>query len=122
MKQFFKLIKSILNFNYSEIFHNITKALGEKFVKLKIMKKKMRNLEKTNFDLGLKRMQENEIWEAIFRFRLVKKFWPKNKEAYIKLIECLMIKGKKEKAQKVAKELIIIDSSYHDKINKILEK
>jgi tetratricopeptide (TPR) repeat protein len=120
MKQFFNLIKSVLKFNYSEVFQNILKFFSSKFSEIKIMKEKLGDLERTNFDLGVRRMKEKHFGEAIFRFKIVKKFWPKNKEAYLKLIECLMIKNKKEDAIKVAEDLFVIDSSYKDKVKKIL--
>jgi hypothetical protein len=121
MKQLINLLKSFSKFNYSSIFKNILIFFGKKIVEISVMKKKLSNLEKTNFDLGVKRMTENHIGEAIFRFKIVKKFWPKNKESYLKLIECFIIKNKKQKAEKVAKELMLVDSSYLDKIDKIIK-
>lgn len=121
MKQFFNLIKSVSKFNYSGVVKNILKFFAEKIAEIKVIKKKLGNLEKTNFDLGLKRMTENHIGEAIFRFKIVKKFWPNNKEAYLKLIECFVIKGNKQKAKKIAEELLLIDSKYRSKINQIIK-
>ncbi|MFT7098836.1 MAG: tetratricopeptide (TPR) repeat protein [Rickettsiales bacterium] len=77
---------------------------------------KSKDLSSTNYNLGMKYLDEGNIKEAIFRFKITKKFWPDNHEAYYQLIVCFVLQGKTEKAKKVADELLKIAPQYRGKI------
>lgn len=134
-----KSIKKIIGFHkddvesvQSEVKNNV---VGEKLDKLsggiryliayivveyRIIKQKMRDLSGANYDLGIKYLEEGNIKEAIFRFKIIMKFWPHNYEAHYQLVYCLILKGDTATANKVAAELLEKDPSYKEKIDYLL--
>lgn len=70
------------------------------------IKEKSKNLRKTNYELGLKHLENGNISEAIFRFRIVKKFWPDLLEANYYLAYCLVLKDRRFEAKKILEEFI----------------
>ena len=66
---------------------------------------------------------KKEYWnikEAIFRFKITKKFWPQNYEAYYELIYCLLLEGEFESAQKVIDDLLEKSPDYKERIDQLL--
>jgi tetratricopeptide (TPR) repeat protein len=89
-------------------------------VEYRIVKEKFQDLSKANYDLGIRHLEEGNIKEAIFRFKITKKFWPHNYDAYYQLIYCLILDNEFEDAQKVIDELLIKNPSYKEKIDQLL--
>jgi hypothetical protein len=89
-------------------------------VEYRIVKEKFQDLSKTNYDLGIRHLEEGNIKEAIFRFKITKKFWPHNYDAYYQLIYCLILDNEFEDAQKVIDELLIKNPGYKEKIDQLL--
>ncbi len=89
-------------------------------VEYRIVKEKLQDLSQANYDLGIRYLEEGNIKEAIFRFKITKKFWPNNYEAYYELIYCLILDNKFEEAQRVIDELLLKNPSYKDKIDQLL--
>jgi tetratricopeptide (TPR) repeat protein len=84
--------------------------LGEQFQlaqeEISIVRKKCKNLRETNYLLGLKHLENGRLTDAIFRFRIIKKFWPDLFDAYYQLAYCLILKNKPQKAKEVLEELL----------------
>ncbi|MDX2083144.1 MAG: tetratricopeptide repeat protein [Rickettsiales bacterium] len=87
----------------SEIFRE---KLDEMKEELLIMKEKCGNLLETNYLLGLKHIENGNLFEATFRFRLIKKFWPQHYDSYYQLAYCLVLRKKSDKAKQVLTELM----------------
>lgn len=103
----------------------LTKFLGEKIDAAQneffSIKDKCGNLKETNYKLGLKHLEKGNLSEAIFRFRITKKFWPQCFDAYYQLAYSLTLKKKYREANEVLKELLLKDSSYNAKAQELLE-
>ena len=76
------------------------------------IREKCQNLRQTNFDLGIRHLENGALSEAIFRFRLIKKFWPDYFDAYYQLAYCLALDEKIAAAKKVLVELLAKDPEY----------
>ena len=86
---------------------------------IELSKKKIQDLSKTNYNLGIKHLEEGNLKEAIFRFKITKKFWPHNYEAYYELIYCLILENEFEEAQKVIDELLEKSPDYKERIDQL---
>ena len=64
------------------------------FLEFENVKSKFNNLLETNYNQGLWHIEKNNINEAIFRFRFIKKFWPKHYDSWYQLAYCLHKKNK----------------------------
>ncbi len=84
------------------------------------IREKSQDLSATNYNLGMKHLEDGDLKEAIFRFKITKKFWPKNYDAYYQLIICLILNHNFDEAQKVIDELLEKSPSYKEKIDQIL--
>ncbi|WPX96550.1 Putative tetratricopeptide repeat-containing protein [Candidatus Bandiella woodruffii] len=62
-------------------------------------KKKLDNLSKTNFDLGLYHFNKGNINDAIFRFKILKRFDDKYEDLDYLLGRCYFEKSKYDKAK-----------------------
>lgn len=67
---------------------------------------KLKDLEKTNFDLGLHHYLNNNISDAILRFKIVKFFNPKNFASLYYIGRCYLEKFQYSKAQRYLEEYI----------------
>lgn len=85
-----------------------------------IIRKKCENLLETNYQLGMKHLDNGHINEATFRFRFIKKFWPDHLESYYQLSYCLILKNKFDEAQQVLEELVTKDKTYENDANELL--
>jgi len=88
-------------------------------IEYRIIKDKLQDLSKTNYDLGIKHLEQGNLKEAIFRFKITKRFWPHNYNAYYELIYCLILENEFEEAQKVIDELLHKCPSYKEKIDQL---
>lgn len=88
----------------------LTGFLGEKFElaqeEYSSIKEKCKDLRSTNYNLGMRHMENGNLPEAIFRFKIIKKFWPDNYDAYYQLAYCLTLQEKFLEARKVLEELL----------------
>jgi tetratricopeptide (TPR) repeat protein len=84
-----------------------------------VIKDKLKDLSKTNYDLGIKHLEQGNLKEAIFRFKITKKFWPQNYEAYYELIYCLVMENELEEAQKVIDDLLKKSPDYKERIDQL---
>ena len=102
-------------------FVNFTKTkINEAKEEFFTIKYKMSNLLETNYQLGLKHLQNEKLSDAIFRFRFIKKFWPEFYEAYYQLAYCLALKGKSDDAKKVLQELLTKNPDFDNKATQLL--
>ena len=86
-----------------------------------VIRKKMRNLYQTNYDLGMKHLERGDVSEAAFRFKIVKRFWPENYEAHYQLAYCLVLLGKFSKARQVIEELVKKNYEYKAKVGELIK-
>ena len=98
--------------------------LSEKFAaaqdEFETIKDKCGNLQETNYRLGLKHLEKGNLAEAIFRFRLIKKFWPQCFDAYYYLAYTLVLKKNPQAAIEVLNELLNKNPSYNNKARELL--
>jgi thioredoxin-like negative regulator of GroEL len=91
------------------------KIMGE----YEMIRKKSQNLSKTNYDLGMRHLQNGNVKEAIFRFKIIKKFWPENYQARLQLITCLLMDNQKHEAKQIAQEFIKEKPEFKQKLQEI---
>ncbi len=84
------------------------------------MKEKTKDLRSSNYELGLKHLENERLSEAIVRFRIIKKFWPDFYEAYYQLAYCLVLKGKPYEARKSLIELLEKQPNFNPIANELL--
>lgn len=92
------------------------------FSDIKVMKVKSKNLLQTNINLGLKHLNNDNISDAIFRFRIIAFIWPNHIKTYYYLAHCYIIKQNFYKAQKYLKILLQMDPSYESKVSNMIKK
>jgi tetratricopeptide (TPR) repeat protein len=101
------------------------KFLGEKsqFLQQEFqsIKSKCNNLKETNYQLGMKHLEDGNLTDAIFRFRFIKKFWPELLEGQYQLAYCLILDKKPWEAKKVLQELLAKNPDY-DKAKELLDE
>ncbi len=99
-------------------------GIGEKINLVKTefssMKEKYDNLLETNYNLGLRHIENGNLTEAIFRFRFIKKFWPTHYDSYYQLSYCLVLNRKSGEAKKILEELILKDP-HHQQGKELLD-
>ena len=84
------------------------------------IKEKSKDLSTTNYELGMKHLENGNIKEAIFRFKITKKFWPENYQAHYQLISCLLLNRNFEEAKKAIDELLEKKPDYKEAIDRIV--
>jgi tetratricopeptide (TPR) repeat protein len=100
-----------------DVFNN---KINDTIDELLVIREKMKDLSKTNYDLGLKHLEKGNLKEAVFRFKLVKKFWPHNYEAYYQLAYSLVLLEKYVEARAVIDQLLKKDRSYEPRVLDLL--
>lgn len=104
---------------------SFSSLLGDKFEQAKneffTIKDKCNNLLETNYNLGEKHLARGNLKEAVFRFRFIKKFWPKHYDSQYKLAYCLTLDKKPEEAKKVLEELLIQNPDYDPQAKELLD-
>ncbi|MES2677641.1 MAG: tetratricopeptide repeat protein [Pseudomonadota bacterium] len=98
---------------FGKIFDNIV-------AEFHIIKEKSQDLSTTNYNLGIQHLEDGDLKEAIFRFKITKKFWPNNYDAYYQLIICLILNHDFDEAQIVIEDLLEKCPAYQEKIDQIL--
>lgn len=111
-----KLINSSEKF--SEFLEKKFHSAQEEFFSIK---EKCQNLQETNYKLGLKHLEKGNLSEAIFRFRLIKKFWPNSFDSYYYLAYSLALKGKLAAAKEILTELLIKNPDFDPKARELLD-
>lgn len=89
---------------------------------LELIKTKSQNLLESNYQLGLRHIEKGNLGDAIFRFRFIKKFWPNHYDTYIQLANCYIIKKRYNKALLVLDELTIINPTYENQAQELINK
>ena len=109
-KEFFKRAKvQILNiFDKSK---NFIKSSREKF----------QNLYQTNYNTGMYHLEHGNLWDATFRFKIIKRFWPNELEAQYKYAYCLVLQEMNGDAETLLKEILEKDPNYEEARN-LLQK
>lgn len=94
---------------------NHSKFLVNNFIlEFDIIKSKLNNLLETNYNQGLWHIERNNLNEAIFRFRFIKKFWPNHYDSWYQLAYCLHKKGKNYQAREILTDLFKNKPDYNN--------
>ncbi|MFT5703001.1 MAG: tetratricopeptide (TPR) repeat protein [Rickettsiales bacterium] len=112
--------KEIIGNKINKISDFFGSSLDNAVEEFKNIRAKSKNLYTTNYDLGSKYLEEGNLKEAIFRFRITKKLFPKKYEAHYQLIICLVLNGNFNKAEKLMIELLEEAPEYKEKIDLIV--
>jgi tetratricopeptide (TPR) repeat protein len=103
----------------------LTQFLGEKMESVReeyfSIREKTKNLRQTNYDLGMKHLENGHVDEAIIRFKIIRKFWPDVVDAQYQLAYCLVLKEKFKEAKKVLDELLSKNPDYDQKAHDLLD-
>lgn len=100
-KSFFKRRKTKFRISLS----NLVKKLNKIKEECISTKEKLKDLPSTNMNLALFHMEKGNISDAIFRFKLVNRFFDKNNfKSYYNLARCYYMKDEPEKALKTLKK------------------
>ena len=87
-----------------------------------IIKEKSKNLKDTNYNLALHHVEKGNIGEALFRLKILLKFWPGHVEAIYLKAHCLAHKKKFIKAKQVLENLIQnYPDQYQEKFDLLLD-
>jgi len=84
----------------------LVKFLNDSVIEYNSIREKCKNLQNTNYELGLKHLENNNVDEAIFRFKITKKFWPNCHNANYQLAYCYSLIEKYYKAEPILNEII----------------
>jgi tetratricopeptide (TPR) repeat protein len=77
-----------------------------------VIKDKCKNLQQTNYQLGLHHLEKGNLSEAVFRFRIIKKIWPEFLDAYYQMAYALFLRKKFKLAKDVLNELLAKNPSH----------
>lgn len=102
--------------------HFLEEKFHEAHEEFFILKDKLKNLRETNYKVGLKHLENDNLSEAIFRFRFMKKFWPDFFDAYYQLAYCLVLDNKIFEAKQVLVELLTKNPNYDPKGKELLDE
>lgn len=121
LRQFRKIIglKNKKNLDSGKVekgFDYISNRIKEAILESQIIVQKLQNLHNTNYQLGLDHLDKGNVNEAIFRFKIVRKFWPADHEAHLKLIYCYFILEDRVKAQKAIDYLLSLNDDLKSEI------
>ena len=98
------------------------KATAHVTAEYKSIREKSKDLSNTNYNLGMKYLESGNLKEAIFRFKVTKKFWPHNYESYYQLAICLILSEHFDEAHKVIDELLEKSPDYQERVDKLFGK
>lgn len=87
-----------------------------------LIKAKSKNLLEANYQLGLRHLEKGNLSDAVFRFRIIKKFWPNHYEAYLQLANCYILTKKYYRAKAVLDELVQLNPTYDNQAQDLLKK
>lgn len=107
--------------NIAIVGSEIKKSFNDFVAELFQMKEKLHNLEETNINLGKYHLSNDNLSDAIFRFKFASFFWPKSIEAKYYLAYCYFLKKRFEKSKAILLKLLE-DNPYHEESNKLLNK
>jgi tetratricopeptide (TPR) repeat protein len=88
------------------LFQIVKNAILSQISELSSMREKSKNLLETNIKLGLWHIEQENISDAIFRFRFIRFFWPKYLDANYYLAYCYVLKEKHLEAKEILEKLL----------------
>ncbi len=113
-------LATVLRQKSQELSQEILTKAQEFKEEILVMREKCKNLLETNYQLGLKHIDNGNISEAIFRFRFINKFWPEHQDSYYQLAYCLVLKRQIIKA-KVVLEILLTKNPNHKPAQELLD-
>jgi len=85
------------------------------------LKVKFKDLYHTNYNIGIYHLEKGNLWDAAFRFKTIKKFWPNELDAQCKYALCLILKEMNEDAELLLNDILKKDPNLEEAKN-LLEK
>lgn len=113
-------IGSKLHHKIDTISDFISKKTKDAIDEYGVIREKLKDLCQTNYNLGVRHLENGNISEAVFRFKIVKKFWPHYYDAYYQLAYALILSDKVDQARNIINQLVEKDPSYQDKALELL--
>jgi len=102
-----------------ESIHFINNKAKEIVSESKVIMEKLHDLQSTNYQLGLVQLEKGNLKEAIFRFKIVRKFWPTNYDAHLKLIYCYYADNHENHANRAIERLLELDPNSKAQIDQV---
>lgn len=87
-------------------------------------KEKLNHLYQTNYNTGMYHLEKGNVWDAIFRFKIIQKFWPDKLEAQCKYALCLILNEMNDDSERLLNDILIKDPNLEeakDLLSKIKE-
>ncbi len=126
---FVRQLKKILNLNKSDSkspinriekgFNFASRKFFRALLESKVIIEKLKDLHKTNYKLGLRHLRKGNLREAIFRFKIVRKFWPHDLDAHLNLIYCYFITQEEERSSRAIEYLLYLEPSFKPEIEEL---
>lgn len=95
--------------NTKNQFNSLTKKSKDFY---KDNRKKFQNLYETNYNTGLYHLEHGNLWDATFRFRVVRIFWPDEIDPRYQYAVCLVLKEKNNEAEVILEDILKKNSNY----------
>ncbi len=77
-------------------------------------KTKFRNLYQTNYDTGIYHLEHGHLWDATFRFKIIKRYWPNELQAQYMYAYCLVLQNMNNEAEKLLIKILAKDPDYEE--------
>ena len=88
-------------------------------LEIDIISEKIKDLHLSNYNLANRHFKKGNISEAIFRLKIVRRFWPDDKKAHFGLIYCYFIEEDELAVGNAIKELYKIDKNTQDRVEEL---
>lgn len=76
-------------------------------------KYKLQHLYETNYNNGLYHLEHGNLWDASFRFKMMKRLYPDKLEAQCQYAVCLILQGFNKDAETLLVEILEKDPKYN---------
>lgn len=109
------ILKKLKISDSEENIFSFIKSSAKKFIaESSIIREKLKDLPKTNYELGLRHFERGNLDDAIMRFKMVSFLLPEHKESNYQLGRCLVIKEDNERAKECFERAVEIDPDYSE--------
>lgn len=75
-------------------------------------REKLKNLYQTNYQNGMYHLEHGNLWDATLRFKIIKRFWPKQLEAQYQYAICLVLQNMTRDARALLNDILKNNPDY----------
>ena len=75
---------------------------------------KLKNLYQTNYNTGIYHLEHGNLWDATFRFKIIKRYWPDQVQAQYMYAYCLALQNMNIDAKNVLSEVLEKQPNYEE--------